>query len=258
MTSEPDQDPWWRRAVIYQIYPRSFQDSNGDGIGDLTGIVQRLDHLVWLGVDALWVTPFFASPMEDGGYDISGYTDVAPMFGTLADAQALIDAAHERGLRVILDLVPNHTSHRHPWFVAARSGRDDPHRDWYLWRDPAADGGPPNNWRSVTGDDRPGSAWILDDASGQYYLATFSSVQPDLNWSNPAVRDALRDVLRFWLDRGVDGFRIDMVGFLGKDPEFRDEPAPADPAAHNYLVDSGHHLNRPETLEYLRELRKVV
>ena len=258
MTVEPEQDPWWRRAVIYQIYPRSFQDSNGDGIGDLAGIVGRLDHLVWLGVDALWLTPFFASPMEDGGYDISGYTDVAPVFGTVDDARALITAAHERGLRVIFDLVPNHTSHRHPWFVAARSGRDDPHRDWYLWRDPAPDGGPPNNWRSVTDNDRPGSAWILDEASGQYYLATFSSVQPDLNWANPEVREALRDVMRFWLDRGVDGFRVDMVGFLGKDPEFRDEPDPADPAAHNYLVDSRRHLNRPETLEYLRELRKVV
>jgi len=258
MSAESAEHAWWQQGVVYQIYPRSFQDANGDGIGDLAGIVDRLDHLVWLGVDAVWLSPIFASPMEDGGYDISDYTAIDPMFGTVADADALIAAAHERRLKVILDLVPNHTSHRHPWFVASRSGRDDPRRDWYLWRDPAPDGGPPNNWRSATDTGRPGSAWVADRASGQYYLATFSTVQPDLNWSNPEVRTAIGEVVRFWLDRGVDGFRIDMVGFLGKDQQFRDEPPPADPSSHNYFVDSRYHLNRPETLEHLRELREVV
>ena len=258
MSTESEQYAWWQRGVVYQIYPRSFQDASGDGVGDLAGIIDRLDHLVWLGVDAVWLSPIFLSPWEDGGYDISDYTAVDPLFGTLADADALISAAHERGLRVILDLVPNHTSHLHPWFVASRSDRDDPRRDWYLWRDPAPDGGSPNNWRSATDTGRPGSAWVHDEVTGQYFLATFSTVQPDLNWANPEVRAAIHDVVRFWLDRGVDGLRIDMVGFLGKDPEFLDEPPPADPSSHNYFVDSRQHLNRPETLEHLRELREVV
>ncbi|HSK98548.1 MAG TPA: alpha-amylase family glycosyl hydrolase, partial [Euzebyales bacterium] len=259
MEAQPDQHAWWQRGVVYQIYPRSFQDSNGDGIGDLAGIVERLDHLAWLGVDALWLSPIFASPMEDGGYDVSDYTAVDPMFGTVADAETLIAEAHRRDLRVIFDFVPNHTSHRHPWFVESRGGRDSARRDWYLWRQAAADGGPPNNWRSVTAIDQPGSAWVLDDATGDYYLGTFSSAQPDLNWANPDVRAAMADALRFWLDRGVDGFRIDMVGFLGKDQQFRDEPAP--PAAADdyiYLRDGRHHVNQPETLAYLRELRSVV
>jgi alpha-glucosidase len=257
-TQVGDTTTWWKHGIIYQIYPRSFQDSNGDGIGDLQGIIDRLDHLSWLGVDAVWLSPIFASPMEDGGYDITDYTAVDPMFGTVADADALIAEAHQRDLRVIFDFVPNHTSHRHPWFAESRSGRDSARRDWYLWRDPAADGGPPNNWRSASDNDRPGSAWVLDEASDQYFLATFSTVQPDLNWGNPDVRAALRDVLRFWLDRDVDGFRIDMVGFLGKDALFRDEPPPSPDVEHNYFRDSSHHINQPETLAYLREMRAVV
>jgi alpha-glucosidase len=259
MEAQPDEHAWWQRGVVYQIYPRSFQDSNRDGIGDLSGIVERLDHLVWLGVDALWLSPIFASPMEDGGYDVSGYTAVDPIFGTVADAETLIAEAHQRDLRVIFDFVPNHTSHRHPWFVESRSGRDSARRDWYLWRGAGADGGPPNNWRSVTAIDRPGSAWVFDEATGEYYLGTFSSAQPDLNWANPDVRAAMADVLRFWLDRGVDGFRVDMVGFLGKDQQFRDEPPPpAGAVDYVYLRDGRYHVNQPETLEYLREMRAVV
>jgi alpha-glucosidase len=257
MEPEPDEHAWWQRGVVYQIYPRSFQDSNGDGSGDLAGIIQRLDHLVWLGVDAVWLSPIFASPMEDGGYDVSDYTAVDPIFGNVADAEKLIAEAHERDLRVIFDFVPNHTSHRHPWFVESRSGAGSPRRDWYVWRPPAADGGPPNNWRSVTTIDRPGSAWVLDDATGEYYLGTFSPAQPDLNWANPDVRAAMGDVLRFWLDRGVDGFRIDMVGFLGKDQQFRDEPSP-ESDDYMYLRDGRYHVNQSETLQHLRELRAVV
>jgi alpha-glucosidase len=260
MEPQPEEHAWWQRGVVYQIYPRSFQDSNGDGIGDLRGIVRRLDHLVWLGVDAVWLSPIYASPMEDGGYDVTDYTAVDPMFGTLADVGDLIAEAHQRGLRVILDFVPNHTSHRHPWFVESRSSPDSPRRDWYLWRRPAADGGPPNNWRSASAGDRPGSAWVLDEASGEYYLATFSTVQPDLNWANPDVRAAMHDVVRFWLDHGVDGFRIDMVGFLGKDQQFRDEPpSEADAGDHlHYFRNSRYHANQPETLRYLRQTRDVV
>jgi alpha-glucosidase len=259
MATHHDEHAWWQRGVVYQIYPRSFQDSNGDGIGDLRGITSRLDHLVWLGVDAVWLSPVFRSPMEDGGYDVTDYTDIDPMFGSVADMEALVAAAHRRGLRVILDFVPNHTSHRHPWFLDARSGRESAHRDWYIWRDPSADGGPPNNWRSVSAVDRPGSAWVRDARSGQYFLATFSMAQPDLNWDNPAVRAAMHDVLRFWLGRGVDGFRIDMVGFLAKDPRFRDEPPPppefGDP---DYIRDALYHFNRDETIAHLRGLRAVV
>ncbi len=258
MSGESAELAWWQRGVVYQIYPRSFQDANGDGIGDLAGIISRLDHLVWLGVDALWLSPIFRSPMEDGGYDISDYTAVDPMFGTVADFDALVAAAHARDLRVILDFVPNHTSHRHPWFEASRSSRDDPRRHWYLWRDPAPDGGPPTNWRSASDTERPGSAWVFDEATGQYYMATFSHVQPDLNWANPDVRAAMHDVLRFWLDRGVDGFRVDMIGFLGKDEAFRDEPIDVYTTVHDWFRDSRYQFNRPETVGYLKELRAVV
>jgi alpha-glucosidase len=256
MTS-PDRSAWWQRGVVYQVYPRSYQDGNGDGIGDLPGITSRLDHLAWLGVDAVWLSPIFASPMEDGGYDVSDYTAVAGIFGTLEDFDALIARAHDLGLRVILDFVPNHTSHRHPWFIESRSSRDAARRDWYIWRDGAADGGPPTNWRNVT-DDRPGTGWNRDDATGQWYLATFSPVQPDLNWANPRVRAAMADVLRFWLDRGVDGFRVDMVSFLAKDQAFRDEPDLPVGDGSSYVRRARYHFNRPETVAHLRELRAVV
>jgi alpha-glucosidase len=211
---------WWQTGVIYQIYPRSFQDSNGDGVGDLNGIIARADYLAWLGIDAVWISPFFPSPMADFGYDISNYVGVDPLFGTLADFDRLVAALHQRNIRVILDLVPNHTSSAHAWFQDSRRSRDDPKRDWYIWRDPAPDGGPPNNWLSQAG----GVAWTLSPETGQYYYHAFLSEQPDLNWRNPAVREAMKDAMRFWLDRGVDGFRVDVLWHLAKDPEFRDDP----------------------------------
>jgi alpha-glucosidase len=211
---------WWQTGVIYQIYPRSFLDSNGDGVGDLAGIASKLDYLNWLGVDALWLSPIYPSPMADFGYDISNYTNIHPLFGTLQDFDTLLEQAHKRNLKVILDFVPNHTSDEHPWFELSRSSRTNEKRDWYMWRDPAPAGGPPNNWTSMFG----GSAWQFDEQTGQYYLHMFDVKQPDLNWRNPAVRQAMFDVLCFWLDRGVDGFRIDVLSRLLKDEQLRDNP----------------------------------
>ncbi len=212
--------PWWQRGIIYQIYPRSFQDANGDGVGDLPGILRRLDYLAWLGVDAIWLSPIYPSPMADFGYDVSNYTDVHPLFGTMDDFDALLEAAHARGIRVILDLVPNHTSDQHPWFLESRSSRHNSKRDWYIWRDPAPDGGPPNNWLSLFG----GPAWTYDEQTGQYYLHSFLAQQPDLNWHNPEVREAIFNVMRFWLDKGVDGFRVDVADRFIKDPCLRNNP----------------------------------
>ena len=213
---------WWQKGVIYQIYPRSFQDSNGDGIGDLRGIQSRLDDLVELGIDAIWISPIYPSPMADFGYDVADYTGVDPRFGTLEDFDALLKAAHDRGLKLLLDFVPNHSSDQHPWFLESRSSRDNPRRDWYIWRDPGPNGGPPNNWISDFG----GSAWQWDEATGQYYYHAFLKEQPDLNWRNPDLRQAMLDVLRFWFDRGVDGFRIDVAHCVGKDPDFADPDTP--------------------------------
>jgi alpha-glucosidase len=213
-------ESWWRKGVFYQIYPRSFQDSNGDGVGDLKGIVHRLPYLRALGVDAIWLSPIFPSPMADFGYDIADYIGIDPLFGTMQDFDALIEAVHASGLKIILDLVPNHTSDRHPWFIESRSSRDNPRRDWYIWHEPGADGGPPNNWLSEFG----GSAWEYDAATRQYYYHAFLAQQPDLNWRNPAVRQAVHDVMRFWLRKGVDGFRVDVIWHLVKDAEFRDNP----------------------------------
>ncbi len=211
---------WWQRGVIYQIYPRSFQDSNGDGIGDLNGIAQRLDHLVDLGVDAIWISPIYPSPMKDFGYDVADYCGVDARFGTLADLDALIAAAHGRGLKVLLDLVPNHSSDQHPWFIESRSSRNNPKRDWYLWRDPGPNGGPPNNWISDFG----GSAWEWDETTAQYYYHAFLKEQPDLNWHNPDLREAIYAAMRFWFDRGVDGFRIDVLWHMVKHADFPDNP----------------------------------
>src|SRR6202521_1627940 len=211
---------WWQRAVIYQVYPRSFQDTDGDGVGDLRGIIERLRYLAELGVDALWLSPIFRSPMRDFGYDICDYLDVDPLFGTRDDLDRLIEAAHGRAMKILLDLVPNHTSEQHPWFVDSRSSRASPKRDWYIWRDPAPGGGPPNNWLSEFG----GSAWELDRGSGQYYYHAFLAAQPDLNWRNPDVATAMHEVMRFWLRRGVDGFRVDVMWHLMKDGAFRDNP----------------------------------
>ncbi len=248
---------WWRHGIFYQIYPRSFQDSNADGVGDIAGIIDRLPYLRSLGVDAIWLSPIFPSPMADFGYDISDYTGIDPLFGTMKDFDALIDAAHASGLRVILDLVPNHTSDRHPWFTASRSSRDDLKRDWYIWRDPAPDGGAPNNWLSEFG----GSAWEYDATTRQYFYHAFLARQPDLNWRNPAVRHAIHDVMRFWLSKGVDGFRVDVIWHLIKDAEFRDNPLnpnfkPGRPLYERILPL--HSTDQAEVHEVIAEMRRVI
>jgi alpha-glucosidase len=248
---------WWQSAVIYQIYPRSFQDSNGDGVGDLRGILRRLDYVADLGIDAIWISPVFPSPMADFGYDVANYIDIDPLFGTLHDFDELTAAAHQRGLRLILDLVPNHTSAQHPWFVESRSSRDNSRRQWYLWHEPGADGGPPNNWLSQFG----GSGWELDPVTRQYYYHAFLKEQPDLNWRNRAVREAIYDVMRFWLRRGVDGFRVDVLWHLIKDDQFRDNPpnpnfAPGRPP-HESLIEL-YTADRPEMDEVVAEMRAVV
>lgn len=212
--------PWWQAATIYQIYPRSFADSDGDGIGDLRGIADRLDYLVDLGIDAIWISPIYPSPMADFGYDVADYTGIDPRFGTLADFDALLAKAHAAGIRVLLDFVPNHSSDQHPWFIESRSSRDNAKRDWYIWRDPAPDGGPPNNWISDFG----GPAWTFDPATGQYYSRAFLPEQPDLNWRNPDVQAAMLAAMRFWFDRGVDGFRIDVQWHMVKHAAFPDNP----------------------------------
>ena len=249
--------PWWQTAVIYQIYPRSFQDSNGDGIGDLEGVRRRLDYLVDLGVDAIWVSPFYPSPMADFGYDVADYCDVDPRFGSLHDFDALLRDAHARDLKVIVDFVPNHTSDQHPWFTQSRSSRDNDKRDWYLWRDANIAGGPPNNWLSNFG----GSAWTLDAATGQYYYHAFLKEQPDLNWRNPDVRAAMYDVMRFWLQRGVDGFRIDVLFHLIKDELFRDNPrvpSPAPDDAASHALVPLYTADRPEVQQIVIEMRRVA
>lgn len=235
-------ETWWRDAVIYQIWPRSFSDSNGDGVGDLGGVIERLDYLNdgaggGLGVDAIWLSPFFASPLADYGYDVADYVAIDPAQGTMSQFDHLVEEAHARSMRVLLDLVPNHTSDQHPWFVESKSSRASRYRNWYVWRDPRPGGLPPNNWRSAFAS--VGSAWTFDEATGQFYLHSYSPNQPDLDWDNPEVRAAIRDVMRFWLDRGADGFRIDVVHRLAKDPELRDnppeslEPEPIGPGRHD-------------------------
>jgi alpha-glucosidase len=248
---------WWQRGIIYEIYPRSFQDSNNDGIGDLAGILARLDYLVELGVDALWIAPIFPSPMADFGYDVADYCGIDPIFGTLTDFDRLLAAAHQRGLKIILDFVPNHTSDRHPWFVESRSSRQNPKRDWYLWRDPNPEGGSPNNWLSNFG----GSAWEWGAATGQYYCHSFLKEQPDVNWRNPELQEAMLSVLRFWLDRGVDGFRVDVLWLLIKDEQFRDNPLnpgyhPGSPSTHRLL--SVYNADRPEIHDLVARIRSVI
>ena len=262
MSGRLDKD-WWRGAVIYQIYPRSFQDSNGDGIGDLAGITRRLDHVADLGADAVWISPFFTSPMKDFGYDVSDYRDVDPMFGTLADFDALVDKAHRLGLKVMIDLVLSHSSDQHPWFAESRRDRTNPRADWYVWADPKPDGTPPNNWLSIFG----GSAWHWDGRRMQYYLHNFLTTQPDLNLHCADVQDALLDVARFWLERGVDGFRLDTINFYFADKQLRDNPALPEeerndltaPAVNPYNWQNHiHSKNQPENLDFLRRLRAVM
>ncbi|APH70494.1 alpha-amylase family glycosyl hydrolase [Aquibium oceanicum] len=252
----PDQI-WWKRGIVYQIYPRSFQDTNGDGIGDLEGIRRRLDYLAWLGVEAIWISPFYPSPMADFGYDVCDYRGVDPMFGTMEDFERLVEDAHARDLKVILDFVPNHTSEEHPWFRQSRQSRDNDRRDWYIWRDPAPNGGPPNNWISNFG----GSAWQWDEATGQYYYHAFLKEQPDLNWRNREVREAMYDAMRFWLDRGVDGFRVDVIWHLIKDAEFRGNPPnpsfqPSQAEINRFL--QVHSADQPEVHEVIAEMRSVL
>ena len=248
---------WWQRGTVYQVYPRSFQDTNGDGVGDLRGITQRLDYIAWLGVDAVWISPIYPSPMADFGYDVADYCGIDPLFGTLEDFDELVAEAHRRKLKVILDFVPNHSSIAHPWFAESRKSRTSQKRDWYIWRDPASDGGPPNNWLSNFG----GPAWTLDPASGQYYYHAFLTEQPDLNWRNPAVRAAMHDALRFWLERGVDGFRVDVIWHLIKDDGFRDNPANPDYAAGTPEINrfaQVYSADRPEVLDVIAEMRSVL
>ena len=241
------EDGWWKEAVFYQVYPRSFADTDGDGIGDLPGILRGLDHLEWLGVDGIWLSPIYPSPMRDFGYDILDHCAVDPVFGTLEDVDRLVQDAHARGIRVLLDWVPNHTSSGHPWFLESRRSRSSKLRDWYIWRDGRGEG-PPNNWRAAFG----GPAWTWDEATEQWYLHLFLPEQPDLNWSHPAVREAMAGTLRFWLDRGIDGFRIDVVHCIGKDPLLPDQPP-----SFGEVNRVGVH-DYPGTHELLREIRAVV
>ena len=255
MNEKADGQRWWHGAVIYQLYVRSWRDTNDDGYGDLRGIIERLDHLSWLGVDAIWLSPTMPSPDEDWGYDVSDYTGVHPELGTLADLDELIAEAGRRGLRVLLDLVPNHTSSAHPWFVEAAASREAAHRDYYVWADPRPDGGPPNNWVDFTG--RPAWQW---HESGQYYLHNFLSGQPDLNWWEPAVHQEFRDILEFWFARGVAGFRIDVANGLYKDGELHDNPpATSDnPLESSFGLRPVYNLNRPETHGVYRDWRKIA
>jgi len=247
-------DPWWKHAVIYEIYPRSFQDSNNDGVGDINGIKSRLSYIKQLGVDAIWITPMYPSPQVDFGYDISDYEAVDPQYGTMADLDALLTAAKAQGIRVIMDLVLNHTSDQHPWFNESRSSRNNPKRDWYIWRD-GKNGGPPNNWQSWFGH----SAWTLDPTSGQYYYHHFYVQQPDLNWRNPEVRKAMYDVMRFWLDKGVSGFRLDAVSRLFEDPNLHDDPyLPGYNAFGDRNIQHLYTDNLPEIHEVFLQIRQLV
>ena len=249
-----DADPWWMNAVLYQVYPRSFQDTNGDGIGDLAGIHQRLDYLADLGVDIVWLSPIYRSPQADNGYDISDYRDIDPLFGDLAAFDALVERAHELGMRVVMDLVVNHTSFEHPWFVESASGPDSERRDWYYWRDPrpgfepGTPGAEPTNWESFFG----GPAWEYDPASGQYYLHLFARQQPDLNWENPTVRDAVYDMMNWWLSRGVDGFRVDAIDVISKRPDLPD----GGPARAPFGVGHECFADGPRLHEFLQEMHQ--
>lgn len=248
---------WWQSGVIYQIYPRSFQDSNGDGVGDLKGIVKRLDYLKWLGVTAIWVSPIYPSPMADFGYDISDYQGIHPLFGSMDDFDHLLDEVHARGMKMILDLVPNHTSDQHPWFLESKFSRDNPKRDWYIWKDGKEDGSCPNNWLSVFG----GPAWEWDETTGQYYYHAFLKEQPDLNWRNPEVQEAMLNVMRFWLDKGVDGFRVDVMWHMIKDDQFRDNPINPDYQQHMATYEQllpVYSTDQPEVHDIVTRMRRVL
>lgn len=255
--NKQDTYEWWQIGIIYQVYPRSFKDSNGDGIGDLKGIIEKLDYLEGLGIKGIWISPFYPSPMVDFGYDITDYTGIHPMFGTMDDFDELITEIHARDLKLILDFVPNHTSEQHPWFQEARKSRDNPKRDWYLWEDPAPDGGPPNNWLSAFG----GSGWEYDEKTGQYYYHAYLKEQPDLNWRNPEVREAMLNIMRFWLDKGVDGLRVDAVWHVIKDEQLRDDPVNPDyreDMSPYYSLRADYSADRPEVHDVIGAMRKVI
>jgi len=253
---------WWKYGVIYQIYPRSFCDTTGDGVGDLQGIISKLPYLAnTLGIDAIWISPFYPSPMKDFGYDVSNYRDIDPLFGSLPDFDQLLESAHKLGLKIIIDLVPNHSSDQHPWFLESRSSGDNPKRDWYVWKDGKEDGSEPNNWLSVFG----GKAWEWDEVTGQYYLHSFLKEQPDLNWRNPQVQEAFFNEVRFWLDKGVDGFRIDVAHYIMKDPQLRNNPPNqgGDQAIHKSLgeYDSQihqHDKGHPDVHRVYRDFRTLL
>jgi len=257
-----DQHEWLQGAVVYQIYPRSFYDAGGSGVGNLQGIIDKLDYLGGgpdsLGVTAIWLSPIYTSPMADFGYDVADYTNIDPIFGNLDDFKKLVRAAHERGIKVLLDFVPNHSSDEHPWFIESKSSRDNPKRDWYVWRDAKADGSPPNNWLGFFGS----TAWQFSEPTNQYYLHSYLAKQPDLNWDNPAVREAMKSVMRFWLDLGVDGFRVDAVDWLSKDPDLRDDPL-VEPRNKHALSDyrAFKHTssrNGPHLFDRLNEMTEVL
>ncbi|MEX2292524.1 MAG: alpha-amylase family glycosyl hydrolase [Acidimicrobiales bacterium] len=247
---EAANPPWWRSATVYQVYPRSFADSDRDGVGDLLGVRARLDHLAWLGVDAVWLSPFYRSPMADFGYDVADFCDVDPLFGDLEGFDALLADAHELGIKIVVDLVPNHTSDQHPWFRASRSSREHPQRDWYVWKDGGGPSVPPNNWLGAFIDG--GRAWTWDTTSEQWYLHQFLPQQPDLNWHTPEVVDAMHDVMRFWLDRGVDGFRIDVIHCIGRDPSYPNDAPPWSEIPH--CLSNEH----PSTHEHIRTMRTLA
>jgi alpha-glucosidase len=251
-----DRYLWWQEGIVYQIYPRSYQDSNGDGIGDLPGILRRLDYIKSLNVDAIWLSPIYPSPMHDFGYDVADYVGVHPLFGTMEDFDHLLEAVHRRGMKLILDLVPNHTSDEHPWFIESCSSRDNPKRDWYIWRDPKPDGSPPNNWLSAFG----GPAWTFDKRTGQYYLHQFVTQQPELNYRNPEMLAAMLDVMRFWLDKGVDGFRVDVITMMIKDRELRDNPPNPDWDGVNpsRSLKPIYSRNQPEVHDIVRQMRALM
>jgi alpha-glucosidase len=251
------QHHWWQTGVFYQIYPRSFQDSNGDGIGDLKGIIERLDYLKWLGIEAVWISPIYPSPMADFGYDVADYTGIHPIYGNMDDFDELLAAVHERKMKLILDLVPNHTSDQHPWFLESRSSKQNPKRNWYIWLDARDDGSEPNNWLSVFG----GSAWEWDEKTGQYYYHAFLKEQPDLNWRNPEVQKAMLDVMQFWLDKGVDGFRVDVMWHMIKDEQLRDNPV--NPDYEEQMADYNRLLpvfstDQPEVHDIVQRMRKLT
>ena len=244
------QKAWWKESVVYQIYPRSFKDSNGDGIGDLRGIIQKLDYLQELGIDVVWLSPVYKSPNDDNGYDISDYRDIMDEFGTLADWDELLAGMHQRGIRLVMDLVVNHSSDEHAWFVESRKSKDNPFRDYYIWR-PPHDGAEPNNWVSHFS----GSAWQLDEATGEYYLHLFSKKQPDLNWENPWVRTEVYNLMMFWLERGIDGFRMDVINMISKTPGL---PDAAVVNSDRYQYGGQFFLNGPRLMEYLHEMKEQV